>query len=53
LRLLVVSAVAGTGIDRLVAETGSALDRLDRGEPVGAPPSERAPRGRRVKKEVR
>ena len=53
LRLLVVSAVAGTGIDRLVAETGSALDRLDRGEPVGAPPSERAPRGRRVKKEAR
>jgi GTPase len=51
LRLLVVSAVAGTGIDRLVAETGSALDKLDRGEPVFEPSSERAPRGgRRVKK---
>ncbi len=53
LRLLVVSAVAGTGIDALVSETASALDRLDRGEPVLAPPGAPATRrGRRVKKAV-
>jgi GTP-binding protein len=35
--LFVVSAVAGTGIDRLVAETAAALERLSRGEPAAVP----------------
>jgi GTP-binding protein len=43
--VFVVSAVTGDGIDRLVAEAGAALDRLDAGEPAIVPRA--APRGRR------
>ncbi len=43
--VFVVSAVTGDGIDRLVAETGASLDRLDAGEPAILPRA--APRDRR------
>jgi GTPase len=44
--LLVISAVAGTGLDRLVAETAAALERLDRGEPAAPPAPAARPRRR-------
>jgi GTP-binding protein len=44
--LLVISAVAGTGLDRLVAETAAALERLDRGEAASPPAPSARPRRR-------